>query len=117
MSSSRDIFTAAKRFRIGDHADDLAAVRHRQVPEMPGLHHVEGLHGEIVRGQGVRVLRRDFGHGGGAGVQALGHDPVRDGGRVINLRRRGVSKKTDSRHLRAVCRRFGLVISRRLITW
>ncbi len=26
-------------------------------------------------------------------------------------------KKLDSRHLRAVCQRFGLVISRRLITW
>jgi len=26
-------------------------------------------------------------------------------------------KKLDSRHLRAVCRRFGLVISCRLITW
>ncbi len=35
-------------------------------------------------------------------------DPRRDGGRVINL---------PSRHLRAVCRRFGLVISRRLIRW
>ena len=45
-------------------------------------------------------------------------DPRRDGSRVINLPRTGVSKKKlDGRHLRAGCRRFGLVISRRLIPW